>query len=393
MANLSTHPSRSGLMPSLYLALVLTLVLGLGASTPPSVTLFVALAFLYISLSLLFALSSAPLMPSLRRWGRGTWLEALGFPVTLAMLVYVYVASQGLSPLHGTGWLLPLLLVLPVIYYRLCCPYETALGWRDVPGIVLCLMAAAMPSYPFVGTLPPGYSGVALYPLLTLCVVVYAMAAVRGNPGVVIAAQWRSAYLRTALSAWAIYFPFAIAVGLGTGFIQWHGYSESFPVVVWMFVLAFTKMLLSTALPEELLFRAIAQNLFHQMLVQGGNWQRWLWVSAVGGSLLALLAGYAIGGAFAWLPLLMALGLSVSAVWLSRRHAGEAGAYTALLFGSMLFGLAHYHTHSTAFVALALVAGWCYGYVYWRTGNVLYSALVHALVNTAPALLGLVLVR
>ena len=83
--------------------------------------------------------------------------------------------------------------------------------------------------------------------------------------------------------------------------------------------------------------------------------------------LLALLAGYAIGGAFAWLPLLMALGLSVSAVWLSRRHAGEAGAYTALLFGSMLFGLAHYHTHSTAFVALALVAGWCYGYVYWRT--------------------------
>jgi len=63
------------------------------------------------------------------------------------------------------------------------------------------------------------------------------------------------------------------------------------------------------------------------------------------------------------------------------------------LIVSTLFGLAHYHIHPTLFMGLAMIAGWAYGYVFHKSGSVFYSALTHTLINTAPGLFGLIIVR
>ena len=45
------------------------------------------------------------------------------------------------------------------------------------------------------------------------------------------------------------------------------------------------------------------------------------------------------------------------------------------------------------FVALAIVAGWAYGYLYLRSRAILYPVLVHTLINASPMLFGLALVK
>jgi len=51
------------------------------------------------------------------------------------------------------------------------------------------------------------------------------------------------------------------------------------------------------------------------------------------------------------------------------------------------------HAGSIIFVALAIVARWAYGYLYFRTRQLLYPVLVHTLINASPMLLGVVPVK
>jgi len=91
--------------------------------------------------------------------------------------------------------------------------------------------------------------------------------------------------------------------------------------------------------------------------------------------------------------LLIAFILFLAAAGLSNMFTGFQHHYLALAITSCIFGLVHWHSGSVIFVGFAMIGGWAYGYVYWRTKNVFYAALLHALVNISPMLMGLQLMK
>lgn len=376
------------------LSIVVTLAMLLIAWQSNTTTaLLLAVPFALFAYLLYFSLGSAPLAAHFRQWCDGSLLRFLLMPLLLAALVFLYVALAGGNPWQGNSWQIPLLYCAPVLYYRWVVGNETAISWKDAVGALLCLLPYVLHDYPFDSSLPSGGGGIeSLYLTLAIIVMVYALVVVRQLQRVGFEPYFSLAAVKISLTGWALFFVLVLAIGLPGGLLKWTGYEPLTPALVIGALAVFLRTLFGTALPEELVFRGIFMNLLQQRLEQTGNWQRYLFGSALLLP-LALLAGYSIEDKAQWFPLLCATLLWGATYWLTRRDSRQAALYTAMLIVSTLFGLAHYHIHSTLFIGLAMFAGWAYGYVYHKTGSVFYSALTHTLVNVTPALFGLTLVR
>jgi len=156
-----------------------------------------------------------------------------------------------------------------------------------------------------------------LFPKLFLAdVAVYCFLVVRniGGAGYSLVPSWRS--LAVGLREWGFYFPIALVIGELTRFIHFHRALPHAGTVVGSLVLTFFLI----ALPEELFFRSILQNLFETRL-------------------------------------------------------GRTGA---LLIAAVLFGLSHFNHGSTfnwRYVLLAAIAGIFYGRA-WRANRQVFASIV-----------------
>ena len=165
--------------------------------------------------------------------------------------------------------------------------------------------------------------------------------------------------------------------------------SELLSKIFWGLLTVF----LHTAIFEELFFRGILQNMLAKRIEQSNVWKTfWKWGLVIL-LLFSLLVGYTIEGNLQWLPAIITLLIFLAAYLIEKRSKVNLGAFTSLAITSVIFGLVHYHAGSIVYISLASIAGWAYGYTYYKTKNVFYSALVHALVNNTFLIIGIELAK
>jgi membrane protease YdiL (CAAX protease family) len=220
----------------------------------------------------------------------------LGLPILFASLA----AKRGERP-NRFDLLAVVFLYLPVELAAL------ARAWQPAsPGI-------PSPSHPFTQ-------------LLAMNMALFCFLAVRPIEGIGFTFRLRGRDVVQALIAFAWFFPLALVFGTVTGFVPFEPHLPN-PAHLIPVVLGVTFMV---ALPEEVLFRGLIQNLL-------------------------------------------------------QRAAGTArGRFAALIVASILFGFSHLNNHPTfdwRYVTIASVAGIAYGTVYNRTGKVTAAAITHALVD------------
>jgi hypothetical protein len=225
-------------------------------------------------------------------------------------------------PRHQFEWPLALLMaVFPVVLSALMVDWaaEPRFGWRDA--IVLLALALMLelqvlsPAWPYrgLGSLPKIYlAGVALYLYLV----------VRGIRGMGYSFAFSRRTVPIALRELLFFTPFGIGLGLTLKFIafqpRWPSLATAAAAVLVTFLL--------TAVPEELFFRGILQNLLE-------------------------------------------------------RRIGRSGA---LVLASVLFGLSHFHKGAAfnwRYVLLATIAGIFYGRAWRSDRKILTSAMTHTAVD------------
>jgi len=391
----ATHPPisaqvvRRGLIPTGVLAVLLLAVTWGQTATRD---LAVALPLFLLLYGLLFTVGQEGVAQRLRAWVGGHTGRALALPAALLVLLYGYCAVGGGNPLQGAGLILPSLLLLPILV--LLRRSGEAIAASDFAALLLFVIPLPGLRLPVDAEIPFGGGGFDTATRVVMVVTaVYAFVVIRGLPevGAVVAPRLRP--LATTLWVWLVFFALCFVVGSATGFVSYVGHGEVTAAAARGGVQHFVRVLLHTALFEELFFRGLFQNMVAQRLAQTGQW-RPAWRIGLAVLLpLALVAGLTLGGAFAWLPAVACGVLFAAAYGLERRGRERVGAYTALAVVGSAFGLVHYHAGSVVFVSLAIVAGWAYGYLYLRTRNLLYPTLAHALINNSPLIFGLALVK
>jgi hypothetical protein len=244
------------------------------------------------------------------------WPMAVGmaaYPVLLAaVLVYPEVEPRFSAPLRVAGAPSP---IPPRENARVAATH----GWRDA--VVLLSLAAVLelrlltPAWPYtgLGSLPKLYlADVALYLYLV----------VRGIEGMGYSLVPSGKSFLIAMREWAFFAPFGIGLGLALKFIAFHRRLPSPGHAAAAILVTF----LLTAVPEELFFRGILQNLLETRL-------------------------------------------------------GRTGA---LVLTSVLFGLSHFHKGAAfnwRYVLLAAIAGIFYGRAWRAERKVVTSAIMHTAVD------------
>lgn len=154
---------------------------------------------------------------------------------------------------------------------------------------------------------------------------VYGFMAVRQLTGVGFDLRLRWRDWRIGLREFVFYTPIAIALGLGIGFLHWHGHLSR---PAWLFAPAWVLTFFAVALPEEIYFRGWMQNLLERRI----------------------------------------------------------GRRAALLTTACLFGLSHFNKRAAYFnwryVLLAAIAGVFYGRAWRKDRRIGASAITHATVDT-----------
>jgi len=382
---------RRALLPTSVLAAALVAVTW---DTSGSRELVAAVAVFAILHAVLFTVGQGPVAAGLHRWIGESSGRALALPAALIALLYGYCAVGGGNPVQRTGLVLPAVLLLPVLALHARRGEGERLGAADLAVLVLLLVALPDLRLPVNADLPFSGGGfVSATRVAMMAVVVYAFVAVRGvrEVGAVVAPRRRP--LVATLGMWLVLLPVCFVAATIGGHISYVGHGPVTIAALRHDVRECLFILLHTAVFEELLCRGLFQNMVAQCLAQTGQW-RAAWRVALAMFLpLALAAGYTLNVGYGWLPAAGCLVLFAAADRLERRGGRRLGEYAALAIVGTAFGLAHYHAHSVAFIALAMIAGWTNGYLYLRTRNLLYPVLLHALINSSPVFFGLALVK
>jgi membrane protease YdiL (CAAX protease family) len=220
----------------------------------------------------------------------------LGFPILFASLA----AKRGEAP-NRFDFLTLFFLYLPIEMAAL------ARAWRPAdPGI-------PSPTHTFSQ-------------LLGMNLALFCFLAIRPLEGMGFTFRLGKRDVAQALIGFAWFFPLALALGTATGFVGFHPHLPD-PILIVPVSLGVAFMV---ALPEEVLFRGLLQNL------------------------------------------------------LQRAASTARGRFMALLVASIVFGFTHLNNHPRfdwRYIGLASIAGISYGTVYNRTGKVTAAAITHALVD------------
>jgi uncharacterized protein len=185
--------------------------------------------------------------------------------------------------------------------------WDRNLGWRDVCvlGVVagLHLLRWLEPAWP--------YPGLAALPKLFLAdVVLYVYLVVRGLEGVGYSFVPSLEVLRIGFREWIYFLPFGIGLGTALGFTHFHPRVPS----VGSFSAGVIVTFLLVAIPEEIFFRGVLQNLLECRLGRAG--------ALVVASILFGLSHYHRGGRFDWKYILLAAiaGIFYGRAWREHRQ-------------------------------------------------------------------------
>lgn len=353
-----------------------------------SIPFFIFLYFLFFSIG----------DPIISNWFQkelnGELKKNIIFPTLLIAVYYSYLLLNGANPFKGTNFLFPYLIYFPVLIFTARSSKSDNLDWIDFFTFVLFLLPTTLVTFEPGSSMPFNGNGFdSVYRLAIILTAVYSFSVIRGIKDVGFYPIFKWKYLGTALLSWAAFYSFAIVVGYLTNFMKIVGHdsitSELLSKIFWGLLAVF----LHTALFEELFFRGLLQNMFSKKIEQTNNWKIfWKWGLGIL-ILFSLLAGYTLEGGLQWLPALVTISLFIAAFVIERNGKSEVGAFTALAITSVIFALVHYHSGSIVYISLASIAGWAYGYTYYKTKNVFYSALVHTLVNNTALIIGIELMK
>jgi CAAX protease family protein len=321
-----SHPSRvlPHMVASAVFALLLAgfwleaqklgLIRSMGAASVPA---FICFALLLAPLCF-FAFGLADPLRARLRSGAARALAAaflaipyLAYAIPLHQLQLRYMLAMALLPVG-----LSVLLELSARAQRLL--------WQDL--VTLLVLAFTLELGLLSGAWP--HAGLGSFPKLYLAdVALYLYLVVRRIDGMGYSFQPRPSALFIGLREFFFYMPFAFAVGFSTHFIHFHPRVHSIGHIASAMLVTF----LLTAVPEEIFFRAILQNLLEPLL----------------------------------------------------------GRRRALAVASVLFGLAHFHKGAMfnwRYVIMAAIAGIFYGRAWRARRQVLASAITHTAVDVVWSL-------
>jgi membrane protease YdiL (CAAX protease family) len=313
-----------GAIALLALALILTLVLGVLASTfNPGIghiecsflTTLVVFACL-LSIMLVFAARGAAERFSLAGSG-AAWLLA----VAIFSLFVVYMLGTGtasvLRLLTMAGFLfVPLLLISLAQDGKPGC-------WQDFLTLAIIWVAVKFGPSHWVWPYPETRLAYVFTVIVAVDLAIAGFLILRRTQNVGYGIGWGSSWFLYVFSSLALFASVAIPLGLRIHFITYAPRVREWR----MFLPLAVGILFFTAWPEELLFRGLLQNL------------------------------------------------------LSRASNNEAAGWVA---ASVLFGFSHItnmHFPNWRYVLLASIAGLCYGWTWRKTGSIFASAIVHGSVD------------
>jgi hypothetical protein len=217
-------------------------------------------------------------------------------------------------PRHQFEWSLALAMaVFPLALATLTVDWalEPRFGWRDA--VIMLALAAVLelrllsPAWPYagLGSLPKLYlADVALYLYLV----------VRGIKGMGYSFTFSRRSVPIALREWLFFAPFGIGLGLALNFIAFQPRLPSLATTMAAVLITF----LLTAVPEELFFRGILQNLLERRIGRRG--------ALALTSVLFGLSHFSKGAAFNWRYVLLA---AIAGVFYGRAWRAERKVLTS----------------------------------------------------------------
>jgi CAAX protease family protein len=203
--------------------------------------------------------------------------------------------------------------------------HREIINWRD--WLAMALIAVPIPAHWLAGIWTWPQDLYFFLPLTAVCSGVYTFVAVRGLQDVGYRIFWRKADVTAGFACWFAFTLLAIPLGYLLHFIRFHAAPVSFTKLAGTFV----GIYLTIAIPEELMFRGILQNLLEKTI-----------------------------------------------------ERGPRGRY-ALVVASVIFGASHFHhppVPNWRYCIMATLAGLFYGTAYQMRRRLSSSALTHALVDT-----------
>ncbi len=350
----------------------------------------VDLPYFLVFTGLIFSIGIPSISQGIRYGTKASLINTIIFPFALLILYFTYLAIHGQPVMQGASLLLPYLVLFPVMAFYHRVHSSKYVSWWDLFVLILFLWPVTLVDLPEKSGLPiDGVSFDSIYRMMIILVAVYAFVVVRRLVGVgfSVDASWRK--LWTTIWVWALYIGLVIVLGLNMGFIQYEGFWNNDRGHWDDIVIRFLSIFLHTALFEELFFRGLLQNMLANKVRQSSSPMVFWILASILMILLSLMTGLLMHDTLFWFPMVIAIILFVVAYLLAIMFKGFQHHYLAMAITSVLFGLVHFHAGSVEFVGFAIIAGWAYGYVYWKTRNVFYAALIHTLVNISPLLIGL----
>lgn len=288
-------------------------------------------------------LTDAAFVRQLRHWAMASPVLAAGMPFLLLVTYLIQGLGTGTFSVWALGKIVAYILVPTALLWPDRLHHRETLNWRDV----LAMLALAVP-------IPAGWlNGIWIWPQdiyifrPIFCVLVggYGFMVLRNLEGVGFRLVWRKRDVWEALANLLAFTLIAIPLGITLNFIHPHSsevvtrglifhasagvMGDLAPFLNFLFVTI--GIYLTVAIPEEMLFRGILQNLLVRTI-----------------------------------------------------HKGPRGLY-GLLIASVLFGASHLHhppVPNWRYAVLATLAGIFYGNVYRTRQRLCASALTHALVDT-----------
>lgn len=385
---------RSFFKSGVYTLLLTCIFLLFSRNKPGGSGIFIALPFFLILYFIFFTIGKPAVSDWLREKMRGDIKYISLFPLLLTGLYFIYIAVNGDNPLQGTTFLIPYLLFFPALMMAVKNTGNPSLNWVDFFTLFAFFFPVTLVKINFNGDLPYNGDGFdSVYRIAVMLAAVFAFVTVRNIKDAGFYPTFNRKYLLTTLWVWLVFYLFVFAIGYSVDFIQFSADRRYDLALAEKISAGFIAIFLHTALFEELVFRGLLQNMLGKRIAQSASWKKsWVWGIDIL-LMLALLTGYLMKGGMQWFPALITLLLFAVAYMLEAKQKDKAGAYTALAITSVIFGLVHFHSGSIIFTGLACIGGWAYGYVYIKTKNTFYCALLHALVNSTPLIVGLTLAK
>lgn len=356
--------------------------------------LLLALPFFLVFYFMLFTIGKPEVAGLLRnRIKRNVEIGFL-FPLALGILYFIYVGIHGQNPFQGTLFLVPFLLLFPVLAMMGMKESGSKITWLDFTVFFLFFFPVTLVNVQPAGELPFQGGGFdSVYRISVMLAAVFAFAVIRNIKDVGFYPVFSLSKLWTVLWVWAVFYGSVIVIAYPIDFIRFKGGSDVNVFIPMNTARKFMTILLHTALFEELVFRGLLQRMLSQRIAEGGNWKIFIkWGSCVL-VLISLVIGFSMKDSMPWFPAVIIITLCAAAYGLETKQWQAPGTYTALAISSAIFGLVHAHSGSVIFVGLAAIGGWAYGFAYLKTNNVFYAALLHALVNSTPMFFGLELAK